>query len=228
MKKLTAVFVTATGTDIGKTFVVAGLIHRLRREGRHVRALKPVVSGFDERFASRSDPGILLQALGRPVDHHEIARISPWRYAAALSPHLAALRERRLLDFDALVRFSRDAASDNSGVVLIEGIGGIMVPLNEQYTVLDWMMALQAPLILVTGTYLGAMSHTLSAVDVLMRRGLRVVTLVVSETAGSAVSMGDTAATIIRFTPGIEVVSLPRLSSTNGEHVGFGKIVGLL
>ena len=63
---MSAYFVTATGTDIGKTFVTAGLIRYLRAAGRPVDALKPVVSGFDPSVVETSDPAVLLRALGRP------------------------------------------------------------------------------------------------------------------------------------------------------------------
>ena len=100
-----SVFVTATGTDIGKTFVACGLIRALRRKGRAAAALKPVLSGFEPAEAEGSDSGRLLAALGRPVTPDEIARISPWRFAAPLSPDMAALREKRTLDFAGVVDF---------------------------------------------------------------------------------------------------------------------------
>ena len=90
---MTAIFITATGTDIGKTFVAASLIGHFRQMGRLVEAIKPVVSGFDPAQAATSDPGVLLKALGLPVTAPQIERISPWRFRAALSPDLAARRE---------------------------------------------------------------------------------------------------------------------------------------
>jgi hypothetical protein len=71
---MTAIFVTSTGTDIGKTFVTAGLIRHLRGSGRTVEALKPVVTGFDPAMAANSDPGVLLTAMDRPAELEEIAR----------------------------------------------------------------------------------------------------------------------------------------------------------
>ena len=76
---MSAFFVTATGTDIGKTFVAAGLIRHFRAAGRAVGAIKPVATGFDPAAAEASDPGMLLSALGRPVTPAEIERIAPWR-----------------------------------------------------------------------------------------------------------------------------------------------------
>ena len=101
---------------------------------------------------------------------------------------MAARRENRSIDFDALVTFSRDAVAGAKDLLLIEGIGGVMVPLNETHTVLDWMAALNIPLVLVAGSYLGSLSHTLTCLDVLARRGLAVKAVVVNETPGSAVT----------------------------------------
>ena len=158
---MSAVFITATGTDIGKTFVTAGLIRHLRASGREVDALKPVMTGFDPAHPEASDAGVLLAALGRPIIAAEIARISPFRFSAPLSPDMAARRERRDIDFNALTEFSAGAAARAKGTLLIEGIGGVMVPLDDRHTVLDWMVALTCPVILVTGSYLGSLSHAL-------------------------------------------------------------------
>lgn len=225
---MTAVFITSTGTEIGKTFVTAGLVRHLRREGQLVEALKPVVSDFDMAAAETSDPGVLLEALGRPVTAEEIARIAPWRFRAPLSPDMAARREGRIIDFGAVVAFSRQAVAANDGVLLIEGVGGIMVPLDDRHTVLDWMVELRLPVILVAGSYLGTISHSLSALDVLGRRHLKVAVLVFSETAGSSVALDETIDTVARFVPGIEIVGVPRLPSPTAEHGVFRRLADLL
>jgi dethiobiotin synthetase len=221
---MSAVFITATGTDIGKTFVAAGLIRHWRTAGRHVDALKPVTTGFDPAEADGSDTGILLKALGRPVTPEEIERISPWRYAAPLSPHIATRREGRALPFDELVAFSRRAIAETSGTLLIEGVGGVMVPLDDRHTVLDWMTALDVPLVVVTGTYLGTLSHTLTCLDVLQSRKLTVNALVVNETPGSAVTLDDTMATLSRFALSAPVVVMRRASGP----ADLKKLAGLL
>lgn len=159
---MTAFFITATGTDVGKTYVASGLIRHWRAAGRQVEALKPVASGFDPAAAKTSDSGVLLSALGKPITPTEIDRISPWRFSAPLSPDMAAERENRRIDFDAVVKYSRDAIAAAQDILLIEGIGGIMVPLTDKHTVLDWMAALDIPLVVVTGTYVGSLSHTLT------------------------------------------------------------------
>ena len=208
---MTAFFITATGTEIGKTFVASGLIRHWRAAGRQVDALKPVATGFDPAAAAASDAGVLLAALGRPVTPAEIDRISPWRFAAPLSPDMAARRENRSIDFDALVKFSRDAVAGAKDLLLIEGIGGVMVPLDETHTVLDWMAALNIPLVLVAGSYLGSLSHTLTCLDVLARRGLAVKAVVVNETPGSAVTVDGTVETISNFSGTIPVIRMQRM-----------------
>jgi dethiobiotin synthetase len=212
---LTALFITATGTDVGKTYVAASLIGLLRQMGHVVDAIKPVVSGFDPAQAAISDPGVLLNALGRPITPQEIERISPWRFGAALSPDLAAEREGRSIDVDRVVGFCQGMVEQRQGILLIEGVGGIMVPLDDHRTILDVMMALQLPLILVAGSYLGTISHTLTALDSLFRRDLNVMAIIVNETPGSTVPLDDTVAAIARFAE--PVIGVPRQHRQPGD-----------
>jgi dethiobiotin synthetase len=223
-----AYFVTSTGTDVGKTFVTAGLIRILRAANQAVNALKPVVSGYDPSVVETSDPAVLLAALGRPVAADEVERIAPWRFRAPLSPDLAAAREGRNVAFDELIAFSRAAIKATNGILFIEGVGGIMVPLNGTRTVLDWMAALDIPLLLVVGGYLGTISHTLTALDVLGQRKLSIAAIVVSESERNPVELEDTVASIARFSGGVEVIGLPRLPAGITQHPAFGRIAALL
>src|SRR6185437_8998899 len=136
---------------------------------------------------------------GRDLAAKEVDRISPWRFAAPLSPDMAAAAEGKSVDFAALLADSRARIAAKPDVLLIEGVGGIMVPLDDRRTVLDWMEALALPVLLVAGSYLGTISHTLSAVDVLTRRGLKIAALVISESEGSTVGLDVTIATLRRF-----------------------------
>ena len=194
-----AVFITGTGTDVGKTFVAASLIRYFRGLGQPVVALKPLVSGFDPAAPLGSDPAILLDALGREVALDELNRISPWRFRAPLSPDMAARAENKAIDLQAVVDFCRVAIARNDGALLIEGIGGIMVPLDARHTVLDLMRLLNLPLILVAGSYLGTLSHVLSAQDVILRHALDLRAIIVSETEGAPVPLDATLATLANF-----------------------------
>jgi dethiobiotin synthetase len=222
------VFVTATGTDIGKTFVSAGLIRHWRAAAQNINALKPVVSGFDPDVAASSDSGVLLDALGRSVTPQEIARISPWRFAAPLSPDMAAQREGRRIDVDELVSFCKSNIAAHDGMTLIEGVGGVMVPLDGDRTMLDWMMLLQIPVVLVAGSYLGTISHTLTALDALLRWDIPIAALVVSESEDSPAPLDETVAVIKRFASPLEVIGVPRLPAGQFEHPAFGAIADLI
>jgi dethiobiotin synthetase len=205
------IFVSGTGTDVGKTFVTAALIQHRRNVGRPVNVFKPVVTGFDPMRPADSDSGILLAALGRPAA--ELDRISPWRFTAPLAPDLAAKAEGKAVDFRALVDFTRQAVNEH-GTVLIEGIGGIMVPLDQTHTVLDWISAVRIPVLLVAGSYLGTISHTLTALHVLAQRNLDIAGVVVSESALPGASLDDTVSAIARFAVPLEVIGIPRLPAS--------------
>lgn len=204
---MSAFFVTATGTDIGKTYVTAGLIRHLRAQKQWVDALKPIVSGFSEDNMRDSDPGKLLEALGLPINEQEITRIAPWRFAAPLSPDMAAAREGKQIDFDAVVKFCRDAVSASTGTLFIEGVGGVMVPLDDKHTVLDLMAALKLPVILVSGTYLGTLSHTLTAIEALARRNLTIAAIALNQST-DGVALDETIATLRRFIPAVPLAAI--------------------
>ncbi len=225
---MSAIFVSATGTDVGKTFVTTGLIRHFLEQGRAVDAIKPVASGFDPAAIAASDSGALLAALGRPLTIAEVDRISPWRFAAPLSPDMAAAREGRAIDFEKVADFCRAAMAGRRGHLIIEGIGGIMVPLDQRHTVLDLITRLRVPLLLVAGTYVGTISHTLTALQVLARRNLDVAAVVVSESAASAAGLADTVATIARFSDSLDVIGIPRLADAAAPHPAFAAIAQLL
>ena len=225
---MTAMFVTATGTDIGKTFVACGMIRELRARGRAVNALKPIVTGFDAQAAHMSDTGRLLAALGRAVTPDEIAQVSPFRLREPLSPDMAARIEGASIDLEALNTLCGNAISRRKDALIIEGIGGIMVPLDERHTVLDWMIEIGLPAILVAGSYVGTLSHTLSALDVLARHKLKVAAVVVSESPGSAATLADTADTIRRFAANVDVFALPRLQEGTFDHPVMAAITDLM
>ena len=205
---MTRLFVTGTGTDIGKSFVTAVLAKRARRAGRSVSAVKPVASGFQMAALAQSDPVILLAAQG--LGPESLDRIAPWRFAAPLSPDMAAAREGRSIDFAALTSYCRQLLDGPDEIVLIEGVGGVMVPLDSRHTVLDWIAVLGAPAILVAGSYLGTISHTLTALGMLDLRGCAVRAIVVSESIESPVALDETAAAIGRFAGAAEILTIRR------------------
>ena len=207
-------FITASGTHIGKTFVTAALTWQLRQRGEAVICLKPVASGYDSHDPD-SDTAILLNSMAQPSSQPAIDRVSPWRFSAPLSPNMAAAREGRALDVDDVVAHCRQQAAQ-ADYVLVEGVGGVMAPLNDRHTVMAWMQALSWPVILVGGSYLGALSHTLSAVAVLQASRIPLQAVIISESGESSVPLGETVATVRNFIPPrIPLVSLPRNRATH-------------
>ena len=202
-------FITATGTDAGKTFVAEGLARAWRAAGRRVRALKPVMSGYAESAAASSDAGRLLAACGYAATPENVAAISPWRFAAPLAPDRAAALEGRALDFDDLVAWCRREVLRSEGAALVEGIGGVMAPLDADHTVREWIVALDLPVLLVAGTYLGAISHTLCALAALREVGAVPAAIVVNESVGG-VSIADTLASLAPHAEGIPLASVSR------------------
>ncbi|MCM2308544.1 MAG: dethiobiotin synthase [Sulfuritalea sp.] len=213
---MSANFITGTGTDIGKTWLACALLRHWRAAGRDVVAFKPLLSGFDPQQPQASDAGALLAALGREVSTAELDAIAPWRFAAPLAPDMAAAREGRRIDFDELVAFSRRVASANSGPTLVEGVGGVMVPLDDRHTVRDWIAASGLPCVLVTGSYLGSLSHALTALEALARVGAGVTAIAVNQTPGSAVTLDATLESLARHVAGIPLVSIARDSPQAG------------
>ena len=205
-----AFFVTATGTDVGKTYVTSGIIRAARQLGFAASGIKPVMSGYDGNMPQASDAGILLEAMGKPVNAKTIAAIAPWRYAAPLSPDMAAAREGRCLNLPDILTFCAAAIRAAPGMMLVEGVGGALVPLDASHTVRDWIAALGQPALLVAGSYLGTLSHTLTAAEALLSHGVEIAAIVLNESEISPVPPAETAAAIGRFLPEVPLHIIPR------------------
>ena len=202
-----ALFVTGTGTDIGKTYVTCALILALKARGAAVDAFKPVVSGFDPADAAGSDPARLAAALGDPG---AVFRIAPRRYRAPLSPNIAARLEGQVLALDDMVidAVARTAGA-RDGLLLVEGAGGVMSPLTDTETNLDMIAALGAPVLLVAGSYLGTISHVLTALVALRAANARVAAVAMSESL-DAPDLAQTAAALTSFLGDVPLFAAPR------------------
>jgi len=214
-------FVTSSGTGVGKTYATCALARALTAAGRDVRVLKPVISGFTAEDFDESDSVQILRALGQEPTEAAVAAISPWRFTAPLSPDMAAAREGRTVPFDDLLRFCRERIDGHDGETLIEGVGGVMVPLDETRTVLDWIAEVELPALLVVGSYLGTLSHTLTALQALRARGCAVAGLVVSESEEQPVPLAETVATLERFEPAVPIRTLPRAPAGTADGSGL-------
>jgi dethiobiotin synthetase len=172
-------FITATDTGVGKTYLTS-LIARGLRDRLRVGAYKPVCSGAEisaEGGYYWSDIKKLADAVGGDVDP---LRVCPQRLKAPLAPPVAARLERVRLDFETM----QTAAAWWQGrvdVLLIEGVGGLLCPLTEQTTIADLAVALGYPLLVVARAGLGTINHTLLTVEAARNRGLKVAGVVLNE-----------------------------------------------
>lgn len=223
---MTTLFITATGTETGKTYVAAGLIKALMAKGVTVRALKPVITGFSPETLQESDTAILIRALGQEANEATIAACSPWRFAEPLSPDMAAKREDREIDFDELLAFCAAAAQGPEDVLLCEGIGGAMVPLNDRHTVLDLMVNLGWPALIIAGSYLGTLSHTLTTVKAVQSRGVEIAGIVVDESEESPVPVAETVEVLSRFLPGLNIAAVSRGAEPEAVLAALSEMTG--
>ena len=205
-------FVTGAHTDVGKTYVACAMLRAARAKGLSVAALKPAVSGIDEADWAQSDPGRLLAAMGRPLTLAELDAIAPLRFTAPLSPPMAARREGVDLRISTLTDFCRAGlAASAADLMLVEGAGGVMSPMAEDGTGLDLMAALGLPSVVVGGSYLGAISHTLTAIETLRARGLPIAAVVVSQSGEpDAPDFAQTVDSVAAFAGEVKIIAAAR------------------
>jgi len=204
------IFIGATGTDIGKTYVTCLLLRQLRKQGYKARAIKPIISGFDRAAIEQTDTGLLLMAMDMPPTLDNACIISPWRYAPPLPPHIAARQVGEAIDIEDVTRFCLAQTNDALDFLLIEGAGGIMVPLDNRYTTLDLMARLNCQCLLVAGSALGTISHSLTALSCLSQRGIDIAGLVISESPQSYINIEDVLQDFTKITPNIPLRIIPR------------------
>jgi dethiobiotin synthetase len=159
-KRPAGVFVTGTGTNVGKTFVAELLARALVARGTRVGVYKPVLSGYGSRGSVAQDDDVRLwQAAGCPGD---LAQVSPQRYHAPLAPHLAARAEGRTVD-ESLLRTGLEPWRESSEFVIVEGAGGLFSPITERILNADLASEFRLPLLLVAANQLGVLHAAIAA-----------------------------------------------------------------
>lgn len=176
--KMPGLFITATDTEIGKTLVTCAIAAVLRRSGVRVGVCKPIASGcrHDREGLVSEDAEALAHFANSPF---ALDIINPVRYRHPLAPAVAAEFEKRPID-DAAIDYSLTHIAEQSDVMLVEGVGGVMVPLDDQRTVIDLMQAVGYPVVVVTSNRLGTLSHTAAACAAIRAAGLTVAGLVIN------------------------------------------------
>jgi dethiobiotin synthetase len=164
-------FVTGTDTGVGKTLITAALLRRLRESGVKVAGMKPVAAGTvagPEGLANAD--ALLLQA--ESSVRHPYAIVNPWLFEAAIAPHIAAAESGIVIDTDRIVQAGEMLAAA-ADVVLAEGAGGFLVPLDAYRSFADLPGLLGMDMLLVVGLRLGCLNHALLTVEAIAARGYR-------------------------------------------------------
>ncbi|HEX5983987.1 MAG TPA: dethiobiotin synthase [Solirubrobacterales bacterium] len=203
------IFVTGTGTEVGKTVVAAAIARTLAAEGKRVAVFKPAVTGLEEGV--ETDHALLRRASGSAQSDEEIA---PYRYGPPASPHLAAAMAGEQIDPERL-RAAAHAADEGADAIVCEGVGGLLVPLSPGYLVRDLVVDLGHPLVVAAGPGLGTINHTLLTIESASAAGLDVAAVVLTPWPEEPSEIEKSNRETIAALAGVEVLTLPHLDLTD-------------
>ncbi|MGB7588634.1 MAG: dethiobiotin synthase [Solirubrobacterales bacterium] len=218
-------FVTGTGTGVGKTVVAAVLAHTLAAQGRKVAVFKPAVTGLDPESrvdgpetgrmgafqAHRPDHEVLRLAAGSAQTDEEIA---PYRYGPPASPHLAAELAGESIDPERLLAAAR-AAGAGADILVCEGIGGLLVPITPEYLVRDFAAELGLPIVIAASAELGTINHTLLTIEAARAAGLTIAAIVLTPWPAAPNRIEESNRETIANLGEVAVLSLPPLDLSN-------------
>lgn len=213
-------FIAGTDTGVGKTVVTAALVAAARASGIDAVPMKPIQTGCVKKGSTHvaTDLEFALSMSDLQPVPLERERMAPYRYEPACSPHLAARMARRPIRIERIHRVAQRLERDHDALI-VEGAGGILVPLNKKRTQLDIMTRLKLPVILVSRPELGTLNHSLLSVRRLQDAGLKVAGIVLVRTAarGTRYIEDDNHKTLTAFT-GIPVLGpLPYMRELNSN-----------
>jgi dethiobiotin synthetase len=206
---LRGVFVTGTGTEVGKSVVAAAVCAALTARGERVAAFKPVVTGLDETPGEFGRDHELLAAAASSGQTPE--EVAPQRFDPPVSPHLAAELAGMAIEPSELVAAARAAAARAEALVC-EGVGGLLVPITPGYLVRDLALALELPVVVVATTGLGTINHTLLTVEAARAAGLRVVGVVMTPWPEQPSEIERSNRATVERLAGVPVSGMPRTS----------------
>ncbi|MBI9019859.1 MAG: dethiobiotin synthase [Verrucomicrobia bacterium] len=191
-------FITGTDTGIGKTALSALLLAELRRRRINAAPMKPAQTGCEGDGVPDLDYS--LSMAGMTVSDEDYALMSPYRFEPACSPHLAAELAGTEIELAKIVGAARELAAEYDSLI-VEGAGGILVPINRNKTMLDLMKALGLPVLLAARPGLGTINHTLLSIRALRSAGLDIagIVFVASEADEPGFIEDDNGATIEQF-----------------------------
>lgn len=173
-------FITATDTDVGKTFISGAIAAALKKRGINVGVIKPVASGAvispNGQLVSE-DASFLMAAAG--IREERRREVNPICLAPALTPAVAAVECGRAIDVAELINTCRFVLSQ-SEITLVEGVGGITAPIWGNYLIADMMVELNLPAVIVTRPNLGTINHTVLTAEYARQRGIKLAGIIIN------------------------------------------------
>jgi dethiobiotin synthetase len=163
------IFVTGTDTGVGKTVAAVALLRALDASGKRAAGMKPVSAGIDAGASVNADVDALMRAGNVDLS---VTDCNPFAFVPAIAPHLAAAEAAVRIDL-AVIAAAYDRLAARSDVVVVEGAGGVRVPIDARHDMLDIALRLRLPVMLVVGIRLGCLNHALLSADAICSRGLR-------------------------------------------------------
>jgi dethiobiotin synthetase len=178
LPRLSGVFVTGTDTEVGKTLIAGAIARTLSKQGMKVEVFKPAATGCPrQREQLVSADADFLAACSD--SRRTLSEITPVRYAAAVSPNVAAQRERRPVDLDAIFRSYASLAGQCDAVV-VEGVGGLLCPISDDFWVIHLALMTRLPVLIVARPGLGTINHTLLTLHAARSAGLSVAGVIIN------------------------------------------------
>ena len=166
-RKYRGLFITGTDTGVGKTIVAASLVASLRHSGFDMGVMKPIETGF----SLRSSDAVFLKKIAAVKD--SLDSICPYRLKHPLSPFTAAKMENVSIGFERIARAYGELLQ-NHQALLVEGAGGLLVPIARDKMMADLAFCLELPVLIISRTGLGTINHTLLSVEAARKRGVEV------------------------------------------------------
>lgn len=210
------IFITSSGTNVGKTLFTCALVKAIKAEGKNVHAIKPIISGFKEA-KKPNDISLIADSLELEYNKKNISRINHLAFFKPLSPDMAVRIEKKPeINYGNLVKFCKKSEDKNQDYLIIEGAGGVMVPITKTKTMLNLAQDVSNKNILVVGSYLGSLSHTLTALEALKNNHTKPSLMVVTQNLNKSEDL---------FVPVLETIkSLEKF--VNCPIIAIEKIVG--
>lgn len=217
------IFITGTDTDVGKTVVASGLAMVLKDRGLKVGVMKPVATGCygdDARLVSH-DAAFLMEA----AQNEYPPLSSPSRFRNPLSPNVAAMLEKKEVDVSRILKSYRELQKLYD-FMIVEGIGGLMVPLKKDYYVANLIRDMQLPVVIVSYAGLGSINHTLLTVDAAVIRGLELRGIIFNRVSVTNYSLAElTNPKVIHDLSGVPILgSLPEIEGLSMDSFQFGRL----